>query len=315
MNGHRTFTEELRYQYQHGGMHIQLIALNTLVFILISLGLGIGKLTKTEDQTADVLNAIFTLNTSANGFLAHPWGLFTSIFAHFSFLHFLSNMFFLYFAGSMFQSFFTGRRLLHLYLVGGIAGGIIELSAHLVFPGLNPLLIDPLTGQLIRHTDIIVGASGSIMAIFIAMAVYRPNLQVNFIGIIPVKLILIAAIFVLSDLIGLGNKDDSTAHFAHLGGALIGFISVQQLHSSYNIINMSETFGQRISRFFSNLFKPSSKLKVERGGRPVKTDEEYNLEKKLKQEKIDKILDKISKSGYESLSKAEKDFLFSQSKK
>lgn len=301
MNQNRTFVEEIKFQYQHGGMHIRLIIINTIVFVLLGLGLVISNLSQ-QPIIAFILGSIFTLETNPSMFITHPWGLITSIFAHFEFFHFFVNMLFLYFAGSMFIQFFTSRRLLHVYMLGGITGGILEIIAHLIFPALS------------GNSAVIVGASGSIMAIFIAMAFYRPNIQVNLFGVIPVRLIIIAGLYLLYDLVSLGSKD-STAHFAHLGGALIGFLSVQQIHSSKNIINMSENLGQKIARFFSNLFKPKTKLKVEKGGvRMGKSDEQYNLDKKERQAKTDKILDKISKSGYESLTKAEKDFLFSQSK-
>jgi membrane associated rhomboid family serine protease len=300
MNQNRTFVEEIKFQYHHGGMHIRLIIINTIIFILIGLGLVIANLSQ-NIAIAEFLGAAFTLETNLKAFATHPWGLITSIFAHFEFFHFFVNMLFLYFAGSMFIQFFTSRRLLHVYVLGGIIGGLLEITAHNLFPA------------LIGTSSVIVGASGSIMAIFIAMAFYRPNIQVSLFGVIPVRLIIIAGLYLLYDIVSLGSKD-ATAHFAHLGGALIGFLSVQQLHSSKNIINMSESFGQKIMRFFSNLFKPKTKMKVEKGGvRMGKSDEQYALEKKQRQEKTDKILDKISKSGYESLTKAEKDFLFSQS--
>jgi membrane associated rhomboid family serine protease len=239
-----------------------------------------------------------------NGFFKSPWTIVTSIFAHFSFLHFLSNMLFLYFSGSMFIQFFTGRRLIHVYVLGGIVGGVFELLAHALFPA----FADPLT------QTVIVGASGSIMAIFVAMAFYRPNLQVNLFGILPVRLIVIAGLYILYDVLSIG-ANDNIAHFAHIGGIVIGYLSIRNIHSSKNIINFSEKKTQAFRLFVANIGKKTPKMKVEKGGRRVKTDEEYNLEAKQKQVAIDKILEKISKSGYESLTKKEKDFLFSQSNK
>jgi membrane associated rhomboid family serine protease len=301
----RSFSDELKYQYRHGGMHIRLIFVNTAVFLAIIIGLGISNLTADKTHTLDnILVQIFTLPSSFRGLLMQPWGWVTSIFAHFEFFHFLVNMLMLYFFGQIFQQFFTGRRLLHLYIVGGLAGGLAEIIAHEVFP-------------IYQTEDFILGASGSLMAVMVAMAAYRPRLQVNLFGVLPVPLFVIALLYLLSDLVQLG-RHDGVAHFAHLGGALIGYLSVVNLHKSSNIINMSETFGQRFRAFFGNLFKPRTRMKVERGGsdpRMKKTDEEYNMDAKARQQKTDAILDKISKSGYESLTKAEKEFLFSQSKK
>lgn len=302
----RSFSDELKYQYRHGGMHIRLIFINAVIFLAIILGVGISKLTADPlHRVENVMVQIFTLPSSFHGLLRQPWGWLTSIFAHFDFIHFLVNMMMLYFFGQIFQQFFTARRLLHLYIVGGLAGGLVEIIAHEVFP-------------IYQTEDFILGASGSLTAIMVAMAAYRPRLQVNLFGVLPVPLFVIALIYLLSDLAQLG-RHDGVAHFAHLGGALIGYLSIVNLHKSSNIINMSETFGQRFSGFFRNLFKPKTRMKVERGGgtdpRMKKTDEEYNMDAKARQQKIDAILDKISKSGYESLTKAEKEFLFSQSKR
>lgn len=298
MQTERTFIDELSYQYRHGGMHIRLIFINTVVFLTIVIGSLI-----TGNKGNGIFTDIFALQASYTGLLHQPWGLFTSIFAHFNFLHFLMNMLFLYFVGRIFLQFFTGRRLLHVYIVGGIVGGLAEVVSQEVIGTAGNVAI--------------VGASGSIMALFLAVAVYRPKLQVNLFGLLPVPLMLIAGLYLLSDLMKIGSGD-LTAHFAHLGGALIGFLSVTNLHSSANIINLSESLGQRFLKFFGGVFRPRQKMRVERGGgdgiRAGKTDEQYNIEKKERQKKIDVILDKISKSGYESLTKAEKEFLFSQSK-
>ncbi|MNE64468.1 Rhomboid family protein [compost metagenome] len=160
---------------------------------------------------------------------------------------------------------------------------------------------------------VVVGASGSIMALFIAIAFYRPNITINLFGILPVKIYVIAILYLVGDLVQTLDSD-GTAHFAHLGGALIGFLSIQNLHSSSNIINWTESLHQKVLAYFSGR-KKRTKMKVQSGGRTVKSDEQYNMDAKARQAQIDKILDKISKSGYESLTKAEKDFLFSQSNK
>lgn len=295
------FLNQLKHQFRSGNMHIRLILLNVLVFFIINILLIIGKANPSLGIT-EFVSKTFTLQTDPELFIRNPWGLFTSIFSHVGFFHLLMNMLFLYFAGNMFLQLFSNRRLLHVYIIGGIVGGLLELLSRQLLAGNSFFDYIP-----------VVGASGSVMALFIAVAVHRPNIQVYFFGLFPVRLIVLAGIYVLMDLLQI-RKGDGIAHFAHLGGALIGFLSVRNLHSSYNIINMSETFGQRFKKFWAGIFKPGPKMRVEKGGRP-KTDEQFNAEKTAKQEKINKILDKISKSGYESLTKAEKEFLFSQSQK
>ena len=197
----------------------------------------------------------------------------------------------------MFEQLFDKRRLWQTYLFGGITGGLLEIIAHYIFPSFQ------------NSEHIVVGASGSIMAIFTALAFHSPNIKVNLFGILPIKIYFIAVFFLLNDLIGISNPQDNVAHFAHLGGAIFGMISIQSLHSKNNILSV-------LGRFFDNMLifiKGNKKSKTYTNTR-FKTDEEYNLDKKTRQEKTDAILDKISKSGYESLTKAEKDFLFNQSK-
>lgn len=296
----RTFTEEIKYQWNYGGMHIKLIGVNLAVFLLINIPLafaGLGGFSA-QSNVHHVLNEIFVLHGDLNGLLTHPWGLFTSIFAHFGFYHFLMNMLVLFFLGRMFEQFFSSKRLLYTYLLGGVIGGIVQIIAHQIFPGLHSSGI------------YIVGASGSVMAIFMAVAFYRPNLTVQLFGIFPVKLILLAALYLLSDLLNI-SKDDNIAHFAHLGGALIGYLSVQNLGSPNNIITRLE-----------NLFSKSSTPKVKRSKMKVvknknyntRSDEAYNEFKNIEQEQVDAILMKIKKAGYDSLTKREKEILFEYSR-
>lgn len=301
MQTQRTFVDDLKHQYKFGGMTIRLIFINVIVFLairILDVFFTLGGMSKGV-FLFNYIDPIFGLHTKFETFATHPWALFTSIFTHYDFIHILLNMIFLYVSGRIFEQLFDEKRLLYTYLLGGISGGLLEVIAHSVFPTLG--IFD----------DIVVGASGSIMAIFVAIAFYRPNMTVNIFGVLPVRIIIIALLFILQDLLSLGSAD-GTAHFAHLGGAILGLVSIQNLSSSNNIINLVQSFGSRIQ----NLFTKNRKLKIRKGSNArIKTDEEYNAESKVKQEEIDRILDKISKSGYESLSKKEKDFLFNQSKK
>ena len=296
MHGERTFLEQLIYQWKHGGMMMKLLFINSFIFIVIQLISVFGRLMGIEAQTTvtEFLISIFGMETTFSSFLLHPWGIFTSIFAHFTLFHFISNMLFLYFAGKLFESIFERKYLFFTYLFGGIVGGFIELIAHASFPSLQDEAI------------VIVGGSGSIMALFATLAFYRPNLTISVFGIFNTRLIFIAAAFILSDLISLGIND-GTAHFAHIGGVIFGALTVVSMAFFFKFYDRLTTF---------TIFQKKSHLKVKKGTRTstFKTDEEYNFEKRKKQEKTDAILDKIAKSGYESLSKIEKEFLFNQSK-
>ena len=276
----------------------RLIIINVFVFALIQLISGLIHLL--SPKQAFFLNLIentFTLDTNVYGFIQKPWGLLTSIFSEFSLFYLFFNMLFLYFSGNIFEQIFDKRRLWQTYFWGGISGAIFQIIAHYIFPSFQ------------NSEHLIIGASGSVMAIFTALTFHSPNLKVNLFGILPIKIFIVAIFFLLNDLIGISNPQDDVAHFAHLGGAIFGMISIQSLHSKNNILTV-------LARFFDNMLifiKGNKKLKTYTNSR-FKTDEEYNLDKKTRQEKTDGILDKISKSGYESLTKAEKDFLFNQSK-
>ncbi len=298
MQTERTFFDELKNQYKYGGMTIKLIFINVLVFLFIGLlgvvaRLGGGSL---GANMSWFTASFFVLPTDFSTFITHPWTLFTNIFSHFGFWHLALNMLFLYFAGRTFEQIFDSKRLLYTYILGGILGGIFEILATFL-PVIEPTAV--------------VGASGGVMAVFIALAFYRPNLKMNLFGVLPIRIIFIAILFFLQDFLQLG-ENDGTAHFAHLGGAVFGMISVQQIHSSSNIVNAFQGFIDRILRLVKGNRTP--KMKVHRSEKTRKqTDEEYNADKKQRQEQIDRILDKISKSGYDSLTKNEKDFLFKQS--
>ncbi|MBL1279162.1 MAG: rhomboid family intramembrane serine protease [Fluviicola sp.] len=304
MQTQATFIDSIRHQLKHGGMTVKLIFINLVIFIGIrALSIFSSLLGSSEGAFVDsYVNPFLGLQTDFMSFITHPWALFTYMFTHYGLMHLLWNMIFLYFAGRMFEQLFNAKRLLATYILGGILGGLLEVIAYAAF-------------EKLQFTSIsVVGASGSIMAIFVAVAFYRPNTKVNLFGFFSVRIIFLAIAFILMDFFKL-DSGDNTAHFAHLGGAILGVWSIQNVHASSNIVTLSQGFMNSILKIFAK--KDATRMKVKKGGKSVrhKSDEDYNTEKKSKQEVIDKILDKISKSGYESLTKKEKDFLFNQSKK
>jgi membrane associated rhomboid family serine protease len=292
----RNLIQEIKFQLRSGTITNRLIIVNVCVFLLILLVKKSFLLYNIDPRTSDEwIHHLLDLNSSLPAFIRAPWGLFTSIFTHEQFGHLLFNMLFLYFSGRFFEQYFSRKKLWLTYLFGGICGGILELVANNLFPALQGTNV------------VILGASGSIMAIFTALAFYQPNLQVQLFGIFPIRIYFLALFFLFKDLINIGT-DDQIAHFAHLGGALFGLLSIQKMHSSKNILTRLEGFFNRIKGLFTAKKQPKNTRTR------FKTDEEFNMEKRQKQERMDEILDKISKSGYDSLTKAEKDFLFNQSK-
>lgn len=293
----RNLIEELKFQLRAGTMTNRLIIVNVSVFLALLLIRKSLLLFNIDPLMSDGwIHHFMDLNSSFSAFIRAPWGLVTSIFTHEEFGHLLFNMLFLYFSGRFFEQYFSRRKLWLTYLFGGIAGGLLELIANNLFPALEGTNV------------VILGASGSIMAIFTALAFYQPNLQVSLFGIFPIRIYFLALFFLFKDLINIGT-DDQIAHFAHLGGAVFGLLSIQNLHSPKNILVRIDALMARLT----GSFKHEKKAKTARTR--FKTDEEFNSEKRQKQVKMDQILDKISKSGYDSLSKAEKEFLFNQSKK
>jgi len=286
--------EQIKAQFRSGSMTIKLLIVNVGVFALIQLITALERLQILSFleglPQGYVSQYLFALPVFRLSILLQPWTLLTSLFAHFGFLHLFGNLLFLYFAGATYERFFGAKRLLHLYIIGGLAGNLTELLAQQLFPALQ------------GSSFSVVGASGAIMAIFMALAFSQPQLQVQLFGIFPIRIYLIALFFFLKDLSSLGTADQ-IAHFAHIGGALFGIWSIQQF---WHI---------RLSRPWLGikLRQNKSHLKVKKGGRPL-TDEQFRAQKQTRQAQLDTILDKISKKGYDALSKAEKDFLFQQSK-
>ena len=284
--------EELKHQLRNGTMTNRLVIINICSFLFIHLFLAVGKIAGSDVFEVFVRN-IFTLDATLIGSLLKPWGFLTSIFSHFGLMHILYNLIFLYFSGNLFERYFSSQKLLTIYIFGGIIGGLSEvLSATFLFP---------------ENVHVVLGASGSIMAIFAALAFYSPNTKIYLFGLLPVRLFVLALFFFAKDLIGIGSAD-GTAHFAHLGGALFGLLAMQNLNTEKNILGKLENFIQMIHTRIQKITRKRVKEKKR------KTFEDINHEKKTKQDKTDRILDKISKSGYDSLTKEERDFLFNQSK-
>ncbi|HLU87354.1 MAG TPA: rhomboid family intramembrane serine protease [Taishania sp.] len=290
--------------YKSGNMTVKLIFINLLCFVAIGLFEVLGRNISSTFYT--VMYYVVGLCTNFNEFIFRPWGIFTYMFAHFGFFHLLMNMLFLYVVGQYFEQFFSAKRMFYTYLLGGLFGGLFELVIHLIMPTMSG--------------SYVIGASGSVMAVMTAIAFYQPQLTVSIWGLFNVRLIYIAMLFLFSNMYSVAmGADTGTAHLAHLGGMFLGYLSVKNPFSSTNIVNRGMAIGDKLVGFFKHdrVQKGSFSYSKNRASQSVRnqSDEEYNYEKKLRQEKIDAILDKISKSGYESLTKEEKELLFSQSNK
>lgn len=309
--------EDIKRQYSFGNMVTRLVIINVAVFVAINLiwvilRVGYGW---TDDGMAayDSIREFFMLSSDWFHNLTHPWVFITSMFLHDRFLHILWNMLFLYWFGRIVGDFLGNHRVLPLYLLGGIVGGLAY------FISINLL---PYGGGAVHYA---LGASGAVMAFVVAAGFISPDYYLRLLFIGDVKLKYIVAVLVFIDLIGMASNINTGGHFAHLGGAFFGWFFVYQLRQGTDWSIPVNNFLDRMRRFFDNL----STTRPSRG--PHVTYRNPNRSRKTAtrakgnaasdgptsshQEELDAILDKIKQSGYESLSEQEKEFLFNASKK
>ncbi|MEZ7916139.1 MAG: rhomboid family intramembrane serine protease [Polaribacter sp.] len=283
-----SFINTLKNKYKTGTIIEKLIYLNIAIFLLTLLITVFQGLYKGEQN---FLVEWFSLDNNLDAFLTKPWSIISYGFLHADFIHLIFNMITLYFIGNLFIQYFTEKQALTFYILGTLFGGFLYVISQNYFPlfeGINTTL---------------VGASAGISAIFIGIATYMPHYQIKirFIGFI--KFWHLAAIWLAFDVVGLIGTN-AGGSFSHLGGSLFGYLYVQQ--ASNKKTNISTIF----SSFFKRKEKPL-KTVHKSAKRKQKTVKNSNQN----QEKIDVILDKISKSGYDTLTKTEKEFLFKQGKR
>lgn len=282
----------------------RLIYINAGIFLLINLYLIIAKLSGNTQWLAVTGQDLFLASTGdLSELILRPWSIITYMFTHVDPWHLIINMLVLYWFGSLFQQLIGQRKLLAVYLLGGLSGLLAFILAYNIFPTLGPG----------AH---ILGASAGVMSVMVGVAAYKPDLRMNLILIGPVKIMYIALVYVVLDFVSLRGNVNLGGHIGHLGGALFGFLWAMQFRNGNDI---AVGFERLLDRFFT-FFRPGgasfrvvrNKKKAQSNPR-FQTDEEFNAQKKADQDRIDAILDKISKAGYDSLSKAEKEFLFKHS--
>ena len=276
----------------------RLIYINVAVFLFLSAISIITYLFNNEAFSMKVLR-LFAVPASLRTLAMKPWTLITYMFTHKDILHILFNMLWLYWFGRIFLEYLDQRKLVAVYILGGISGAIVYVLSFNIFPVFTSLIPE----------SVAIGASASVMAVVVAIAAYVPNYPVHLLLIGRVKIIWIAVgIFVLTSFMDFSVN--SGGKLAHMGGALFGYLYIVNLRKGKDP-------GRALNRIIdsiASIFKArKEKMKVSYSRK--KTDYEYNKAKAERQEKIDRILDKISKGGYDSLTKEEKNLLFSESQK
>ena len=288
-----SFSQDIKNKLSNLNVLEKIIAINVVVFAIGYI------LTKTLSLPNETSLKWIELPSNFSDFILKPWAIITYGFTHYDFWHILFNMLWLYFIGRMFLNLFSAKMALNIYFLGAISGGLLFMLGYTLLP------------NVFGNTSSLVGASAAVRALLIFICAYMPNQEVRFFTF-NLKLWYIGAAIVVLDVLGLFGLN-AGGNLAHLGGALLGYYYAKQLIKGKDIGKGFEKFMDA----FINMFKSSKKAplktvhknKSKVGGYTKGEFNQFNNQKK-----IDVILDKISKSGYDSLTAKEKEFLFKAGK-
>lgn len=291
---------EIKRFYTKGGNTEKILFVNTFVFLILQIVLLLVYLYNQESALHYFSSGTFLSSTSSLPLLAtKPWSIITHMFTHLELLHFLFNMLVFYFAGGLFSFYYTQRELWKVYLLSGLSGFFLFVFAFNVFPVFKE--INPLTT--------ICGASASVMGILVAGAMADLKRRVKLFGVFEVEILWVVLGLLLLDLVSIKSGNNSGGHIGHLGGAFFGYLFVQTRKKGINMTGWLD----KILNGIKSLFGERKNKKA--ASRRFERDEDFNARKLANQKKTDLILDKISRAGYESLTKEEKEFLFTHSQK
>lgn len=286
--------DELKLKYTKGNSATKLIYINVVVFFtLLIIDFVLRNLLKSPITTAD----LFALS-STQELLYKPWQIITYSWLHGSLFHLLMNMVLLYFVGQMFLQQFQNRNFYTFYFFGGIFGGIFFLLFQNIF----------------NYSHLLVGASAAVYAVFFALIAYNPKMPVRLMFIPSAfPLLYVGYVFIAFDVYNIISDQNAGGSISHLGGALFGYLYMKQFEKGNDFLGK---FIFQIEGLFKkrekSTFKTYKNTSSTNNQSVPRDDYDFNHLKVEKQKKIDIILDKISRSGYESLSKEEKDFLFKE---
>ncbi len=267
----------------------KLILINVVVFLIAVIVNLVSFLMLKKSHFTDLFLA---LPSNVSQLIMKPWTIVTYQFAHAGLLHLAFNMLLFYFIGTLFMDFYKKNEVYLVYLMGGLFGGLLFILSS---------FLPVFSGQL----GIMVGASASVLAILFATTVYAPHIRLSLFGVFEIKLFWLALFYLILDLIMIPISN-SGGHIAHIGGALFGAIYGYYKKGLFNInLNHFE-----VKKAPQQSFKP--KVSVTQMKQKVQKVNQYSNQQPT-QEEVDAILDKISKTGYDKLSKEEKDILFKAS--
>jgi membrane associated rhomboid family serine protease len=285
----------------------RLMLINLVVFAvvnLINLFLFLFEI-RSNSSVSNISTITYWLSVPSDisQLLVRPWTLLTYMFLQEGFFHLLFNMIILYFGGRIFSEYLDEKKLLKTYIFSGLTGAVFFIAAFNVFPVFSQSLPYALA----------LGSSASVLGILVAIATYIPNYTVVLFLLGRMKLKYIAIIFIIIDVFSI-PQGNAGGHIAHIGGAFWGFLYANNLRKGKEMA----TFFDRIKLprlWFSGKRKKKHHFENVYVNKKPMTDEEYNAKKLKHQKRMDEILDKISRSGYQSLTKEEKEILFRNSKR
>lgn len=294
-----TILTDLKETFRKGNIYIQLIYINAGIFIFTTL---LEVMLKLFNRSLGSIFEWLELPASFTRLLIQPWSILTYMFMHAGLMHILFNMLWLYWFGALFLNFFSAKHLRGVYILGGICGGMLYMLAYNVFPYFSPMI----------EYSFMLGASASVLAIVAATAYREPNYPIRMLFIGTIRLKYLALIVIGTDLLFI-TSNNAGGHLAHLGGALGGLWFAARLSKGTDLTSwINKCLDALVSLFSFKSRKP--KMNVHYGTNRQK-DYNYNAKKKDQTEEIDRILDKLKKSGYESLTTEEKKSLFDASKR
>ncbi len=267
---------------------IKIILINVILFVGISFIQVIMTISGLSSFFNIFINKLM-LPASFNIFIFQPWSIITYFFLHLNFMHILWNMLFLYWFGKIIQDNIGNNALISLYVLGGIIGGLLFMAIYNIIP---------YYGERVPES-LMLGASAGVFSVVVGSATLLPNYSFYLLLIGPVRIKYIALFYVLLSFFDVAGSN-AGGEIAHMGGAIIGYIYIKKLQNGIDI-------GQGLINFI-NLFNNKQVSEV-------RDEKDTNIFEESSQDEIDKILDKISESGYSSLSKDEKERLFNASKK
>lgn len=285
--------QEIKQSFQQGGTLVRLIYINLAVFLAYNILFAFFFLAGTRiDHT---LTSFLAVPAHVPTLFSRPWTILTYMFFHQNFIHILFNLLWLYWMGRIFLEFLSPKKMLGVYIMGGIAGALLFILFYNIFPVFNQSL--PLSRAL--------GASAAVYAIVFAVVAHSPNLTLRLAFLGPVKLKFIGLALVFLDIMGIAGSN-AGGHIAHLGGALFGLLFI---NSKKNGVDLTKPIDWFIDAFTTtSAEKKRKKMRVTH--KVPRDDYEYNKQKADNQAEIDRILDKISQGGYDALTKEEKETLF-----